>query len=113
MVENVFGLVIPEFLDDETSPLERIFEEVRYNFPQYTLTVYLLDAKTFGCFARVRVWLAFHHRRAGGQKATNRQRQMIQVLSKLRTSRFKVPDSFIHQYSFIQVPIRTEVIRRR
>ena len=80
IVENVFGFILPESTRDRSSPISRFLEVVKERLPAYNCTVLILDAKTFLCFSRVRVWIVCQHREVVGADAGPRMVSLVQAV---------------------------------
>jgi len=79
LAENVFGFALPESNVESKSPLEKFVEDLREHLPQYTITIFVLEAQHFLCFSRVRVYVALQHERIGGAQAARRLKQVVQA----------------------------------
>ena len=72
-------MALPESRDDAQSPLLRFLKEVSEKLPMYYVAVFVLNAQTFLVFSRVRLWIVFMHRDAGGAEALALMKKLVQA----------------------------------
>ena len=86
-LENVFGFLLRESKTNPEAPITRFLREAqRLLGDKYSIRVFLLDAGTFLCFTRKRVWIHFMHKDAGGARAHMRMAAMVKACVAYRLS---------------------------
>ena len=79
LLENVFGFALPESVNDPLSPLRRLMQYMAEHAYPYVIRVYVLCTSGTLKWRRRRIYISFHHLRAGGEAASKAQELMIQA----------------------------------
>ena len=79
LLENVFGMSLPESTDDPVSPLMKVVEWMRNDGLPYGVRIFVVCGSTFLRWRRRRIYMSLIHNDHGGEDACRKQELIVKA----------------------------------